>query len=167
MDVKPIVLDHNFPEPLLRAIAGFVPDLKFIWIRSLAGDLHLLPDDELVYELFRRACPVLVTLDARMLDDPQVLVAIDQTRMTVVAIAESGHDPIRATGVLLRDLLDIVRRDEHRGLTYRVQPSRPQPTPARDLFARVDLDFAEAQRTFGLPFAERRKYPDDDPRRLR
>lgn len=159
MPPTPIVLDHNFPEPIVQAVATFVPDLAFHPVRTLPGDLHELSDRELVYELRRRRCPVFVTLDHHMLDDVPVLVAIHETRITVVAIEDAGHDPIRGTGVLLRDLLDVIRRDHYRGEVYRIRPSRVRSKSATELLATLGDDPEQALEAFSVPFTERNEYP--------
>ena len=103
--VTPVALDHNFPEPLLRDVAIWLPEFAFHWIKDLPpDDLNELEDHDLIYELHRRAFPLMVTNNHKMLDDRWVLVGIEQARLTVVAIEGAGDDPVFATGVLLRDL---------------------------------------------------------------
>ncbi len=60
--VTPVALDHNFPEPLLRDVARWMPEFAFHWIKNLPPhDLNRLEDHDLVYELHRRAFPVMAT----------------------------------------------------------------------------------------------------------
>ena len=66
----------------------------------------------------------MATNNHKMLDDQRVLVAIEQTRLTVVAIEGAGDDPVFATGVLLRDLRDILKGDTPQGMYVRIKPSR-------------------------------------------
>ena len=114
--VTPVALDHSFPEPLLRDVAGWMPEFAFHWIKNLPPhDLNRLEDHDLVDELHRRAFPVMATNNHKMLDDQRVLVAIEQTRLTVVAIEGAGDDPVFATGVLLRDLRDILKGNAPQG----------------------------------------------------
>lgn len=163
---RPIALDHNFPKPIVQAVARWLPELAFHWIKDLSGDLNLLEDHDLVYELQRRRFPIMVTNNHRMLDDERVLVAIEQTRLTVVAIERAGDDPVLATGVLLRDLPRVLASDHNKGLYFRVRPTSPRPKRARDRLLELGYD-DEHVRDSGLPYAERRPYPPNDVRRIR
>lgn len=166
MAPRPVALDHNFPEPIVQAVAPWLPDLAFHWIKDLPGDLNLLEDHELIYELHRRRFPIMVTNNHRMIDDERVLVAIEQTRVTVVAIERAGDDPVLATGVLLRDLPGILASDHPKGLYFRVRPAAPRPRRARDRLVQLGHD-DEHVREAGIPYADRKPYPKGDPRRIR
>lgn len=134
------------------------------------GALNELEDHDLIYELGRRDFPIMVTNNHKMLDDRRVLVAIEETRLTVVAIAKAGDDPIFATGVLLRDLMDVVKQDHFKGIYFRIQPSRVRSARARDRLRKLvgsDRDLEKVLRELGRPRAQRQKYPDGDPRRVR
>lgn len=168
MDPRPIALDHNFPEPILQSIARFLPEFAFHWIKDLPpGDLNELEDHDLIYELHARAFPIMVTNNHKMLDDERVLVAIEQTRVTVVGIEKAGDDPIFATGVLLRDLLDVLKQDHHKGLFFRIRPSRARSTRARDRLEALGRDPDMAIADLGRPRSQRRRYAEADVRRVR
>lgn len=78
--VSPVALDRNFPEPLLGGVVRWMPEFDFHWIKDQPpGELNELEDHDLVYELNRRAFPVMATNNHKMLDDQRVLVAIEQT----------------------------------------------------------------------------------------
>lgn len=162
--VRPIALDHNFPEPILQAVARWLPEFAFHWVKDLPpGDLNELEDHDLVYELHRRRFPVMVTNNHKMLDDPRVLVAIEQTRLTVVGIHGGGDDPIFATGVLLRDLRDVIRTNVPQGMFVRVRPARVGPRRARDRLLQLGREWREAERDLGRPYPDRTHYPDGHP----
>lgn len=169
VDARPIALDHNFPEPILRCVVPWLPEFAFHWVKDLPpGDLNELEDHDLVYELHRRGFPVMVTNNHKMLDDARVLVAIEQTRLTVVAIQAAGDDPIFATGVLLRDLTDVIKRNVPQGMYVRVKPARVRLQRARTrLTEGLKFDWSEAQRDLGLPYAQRSPYPPEHEYRVR
>lgn len=166
---RPIALDHNFPEPILRCIAPWLPEFRFHWVKDLPpGDLNEAEDHDLVYELNSRGFPVMVTNNHKMLDDRRVLVAIEQTRLTVVAIEGAGDDPIFATGVLLRDLAQVIRSNTPRGMFVRIHPSKIQLRRARERLTGVlGIEWDEARRDFGRSFVDRAPYPRGHDYRVR
>lgn len=167
---RPIALDHNFPEPILSRVAEWLPELSFHWVKDLPGGaLNELEDHDLIYELSRRGFPIMVTNNHKMLDDQRVLVAIEQTRLTVVAIEKAGDDPIFATGVLLRDLVDVLKQDHAKGIYYRIRPSRVRGSRARHRLAKLvgDADVDALIEDLGRPWSTRQRYPDGDGRRVR
>ncbi len=50
-----------------------------------------------------------------------------------MTMKKAGDDAIFATGVLLRDLVPLLRADLPRGQIFRASPSRVQPRRAREL----------------------------------
>jgi hypothetical protein len=110
--------------------------IELVWVRDIGAELPTLDDDALIHALARHGHSVLVTSDYHMLDDPAVLVALHLTRVTLFAIEKAGHDPLIATGVLLKDLLPALRKGSpprtgvpdppHRlASSPRVRPARP------------------------------------------
>jgi hypothetical protein len=167
--VTPVALDHNFPEPLLPDVARWLPEFAFHWIKDLPpGNLNELEDHDLVYELHRRVFPAMVTNNHKMLDDSRVLVAIEQTRLTVVAIESAGDDPVFATGVLLRDLRDVLKGNTPQGMYVRIKPSRVKLKRARiRLTDELGSDGAEAEADLGRAFGDRQPYPPGHAYRVR
>lgn len=167
--VTPVALDHNFPEPLLRGVERWLPEFAFHWIKSLPPhDLNRLEDHDLVYELHRRAFPVMATNNHKMLDDRRVLVAIEQTRLTVVAIEGAGDDPVFATGVVLRDLRDVLKGNIPRGMYVRIRPARVRLRRARTrLTEDLGAEWDETAAELGRPFADRQPYPSGHAYRVR
>lgn len=167
MAVTPVALDHNFPEPQLRAMTDLLPDIAFHWIKDLPpGNLNEYEDHDLIYELHRRGFPIMVTLNHGMLDDERVLIAIEQTRVTLVAIEKSGDDPVFATGVLLRDLPDVIRTNHPKGLYFRVRPTRVRPKRVRAALRDRGIS-ADAVKRRGLDYDQRAPYLKDHPYRGR
>lgn len=99
-------LDHNFPTPIVNALqeSQFAADL--VRIDQIDPRMALLDDWELLLALHQheRAWDGLITTDSSMLKLPRELAAIMQTKLTVVVAEGSGHDPVKATGLLFAHL---------------------------------------------------------------
>ena len=131
-------LDHNFPEPILDAVAPWIIGLNLIPIRRIDSRLSGLGDRELVIALHQIGYRVLVTNNYRMLQNPMELAAVMKTRMSVFAIQGVGHDPVRATGALLLDLESAVKAMEAGGRgVFWLRPRSPRPQDPWELFERA------------------------------
>lgn len=131
-------LDHNFPEPILDAVAPWITGLDLIPIRRIDSRLPGLGDRELVIALHQLGYRMLVTNNYRMLQNPRELAAVMKTRMSVFAIQGVGHDPVRATGALLLHLESAIRALEAGGRgVFWLRPRRPRPQDPWDLFERT------------------------------
>jgi hypothetical protein len=137
MQRRAVVLDHNFPEPILQPLDRHLKEVAFFWVRDIGEQtgslLQELDDDLLIYALHRHRYQVLVTTDWHMIHDPAVLVALHRTRLTLFTIEKAGGDPLIATGALLRDLLPALRKTSSKGQVFRSRPVAPRPTKAYDL----------------------------------
>jgi len=105
-------LDENFPQPILpEAIDRYVLGIEIVELsdldRSLVGAFQ---DHELIEELSTRGVDGLITCDDNMLFRPEVIAAIEKTRFTVITCRRVGDDPVRASGLLLVHLPDVVKR---------------------------------------------------------
>lgn len=105
-------LDQNFPEPLLDAAAPFMPDVELVPIRLIDARLSDLDDWEIILSLHHHNSQWdgLITTDSSMLSQPRELATLRQTSLTLVVARAAGHDPIRATGLLLTHLDFICRQ---------------------------------------------------------
>jgi hypothetical protein len=123
-----IPLDHNFPEPILKAMASWLGDIERLPIRQIDSRLTRIGDRQLVLALHQLGYRGLVTNNYRMLQNPIELAAIIKTRLTVFAIQGLGDDPIRATGALLLDLPSAVKAIESgRPGVFWLRPRSPKP----------------------------------------
>lgn len=52
----------------------------------------------------------LITTDTSILNQPLELAVLIQTKLTLVAVREAGHNPVKATGLLFAYLAGICRR---------------------------------------------------------
>lgn len=127
---RPVALDHNFPKPVLAGVDRWLKEVEFHHIRDLDSRLAELQDHELVYELHDRGLRILVTHNWKMENDARVVVAVHLRRFTLLTLRKAGDDMIFATGVLLRDIVPVLRSEVAKGQIFRARPSRIQPRPA-------------------------------------
>lgn len=168
---RPVVVDHNFPRPIVEHLAAFglFPDVEFHFTRDVDEDLAEWDDHELIIELHRRGFSLFLTGDHKMLRNAAVLVAIEQTRMTVLAVRSSAHDMVLSTGVLLRDLMPVISQDYSKGLIYEAHPSRIEPKRSLERLREVVPEGAsmhDVMQEHRRPLPERRRYKPGDPRRI-
>jgi hypothetical protein len=102
-------LDQNFPEPLVDAVSPFMPEVELVPIRKIDPRLADMEDWQVLLALHRSAQPWdgLVTTDSSMLKQPRELAVLRQSNLTLVVTHASGHDPIKATGLLLTHMDSI------------------------------------------------------------
>jgi hypothetical protein len=111
-----LVLDQNFPQPLLRDVRPWMPtDVEVSHLGQLDDRLRAVSDRQLLIGLMQLGYNGLITTNHKMLQVPEELAAIIATKAVVVATKSMGHDPIRAAGALLLELP---------GLPSRVRPRR-------------------------------------------
>ena len=105
-------LDQNFPQPIVDALAQYIIEAELVPIGDIDERLATLDDWEVMLALHHHERPWdgLITTDANMLALPRELAVLMQTKLTLVVAKESGHDPIKATGLLLAYLPGICQR---------------------------------------------------------
>lgn len=99
-------LDQNFPQPLVLAVAPFMPEVELVPIRNIDTRLADMDDWEVLLSLHHhpRQWDGLVTTDSSMLNQARELAVVRQTNATLVIAHDAGNDPIKATGLLLAHL---------------------------------------------------------------
>lgn len=127
---RQVALDHNFPEPVLASVDRWLKDVEFHHLRHIDPALAELQDHELIYDLHGRDLSILVTHNWKMENDARVVVAVHRTRFTLLTLRKAGDDMIFATGVLLRDVVPVLRREVPRGQIFQARPSTIRPRPA-------------------------------------
>ena len=112
--MRRFALDQNFPLPLIVAVRPFAPEAELVSIRDVDPRMAELADWRVVVALHQDpvAWDGLVTTDEKMLSDAKLLAALLQTRLSLVITAGSGHDPLKAAGLLLTHLPSICRRTD-------------------------------------------------------
>ena len=109
MSRRLFALDHNFPQPVLAAMADALPQVELVPIRDIDPDFADLDDWELLRELNRheRGWDGIITNDDAMLSLAKEMSVLSQTGLTLVVAKGEGHNPIRAVGTLLCHLTYI------------------------------------------------------------
>lgn len=104
-------LDEDFPDTIIDALGSGIPEADLVPIRRIDPRLRQMDDWKLLLSLHHlKNWDGMVTTDSRMLKLTRELAVIHQTNLTLVVVEESGHDPIRAAGLLLVHLPMICRK---------------------------------------------------------
>jgi hypothetical protein len=132
------VLDQNFP--LQATGLPWPPDLRVTRLSSLEPELTAGHDDwEILRRLDRRGdVDGFITNDDAMLNLPREMVVLSATRVTLVVTQRVGHDPVRATGLLMVSLGQIARQLTGRPQIFMLTPpelGRHRTDPAARLTA--------------------------------
>lgn len=112
-------LDRNFPQPIVSVLSAFQADATLVPLDDIDPRLSTLDDWELLLALHHHADPWdgLITTDSSMLTQGPELAALIQTKLTLVVTMESGHNPVKASGLLFAYLA---------GISQRTTPDEPQ-----------------------------------------
>lgn len=105
-------LDHNFPDPIVAILSDFQADAELTRVDQIDPRMADLDDWELLLALHHHAAPWdgLITTDSSMLNQGPELAALIQTKLTLVVALESGHNPVKASGLLFAYLGGICAR---------------------------------------------------------
>lgn len=105
-------LDHNFPDPIVSVLAEFQADAGLVRVDQIDPRMPDLEDWELLVALHHHADPWdgLITTDSSILNQGPELAALIQTKLTLVVAIGSGHDPVKASGLLFAYLGGICTR---------------------------------------------------------
>jgi hypothetical protein len=133
-------LDQNFPEPIVKALNDYIPEVELVPLRVIDPLLAEIDDWEVLLALHHHERPWdgLITNDHRILNLPREMAVLSQTNLSLVVAQSVGHDPIRATGLLFTHLEYIGRETStDRPQIWRlVARNRPGEDP-RDYFGRI------------------------------
>jgi hypothetical protein len=107
-------LDQNFPAPVVDALKEYLIEAELVSIRAIDPRLARVDDWQLLLALHLSSprCDGLITTDSAMTSLPRELAVLMQTKLTLVIAAESGHDPLKATGLVLAHLPQICKRSK-------------------------------------------------------
>lgn len=147
-------LDQNFPTPIVKALQSSIPEVAMRPIYEVDPRLSRLEDWALILALHHHADGFagLITTDARMMSQPQELAALQQTKLSLVVAEGSGHDPVKATGLLLTHLSRIaglVQRD--RAQIWSLSAHTPAAKTPRDVLSQIA---AKGKTSYNELFAE-------------
>lgn len=109
-------LDQNFPQPIIDALDDFMVEAELVALAEIDPRLSELDDWEVLLALHLHAeqWDGLITTDSGMLALPRELCVLLQTRLTLVVAHAAGHDPLKATGLLLTYLPWIANHSDPR-----------------------------------------------------
>lgn len=113
-------LDQNFPEPIVDGLADWLAsEAELLPIRQIDKRMATLDDWEILQALHADEVEWdgLITTDAKMLSLPRELALLCQTKLTLVVAEAVGHDPIKATGLVLSHISRICEQ---------TRPDKPQ-----------------------------------------
>jgi hypothetical protein len=105
-------LDKNFPRPIVDVLSDFQADATLVSLDEIDPRLSTLDDWELLLALHHHDRPWdgLITTDSSMLSQAPELATLIQTRLTLVVAVASGHNPVKACGLLFAYLAGICKR---------------------------------------------------------
>lgn len=136
-----LALDQNFPEPIVDALADFLAeDAELVPIRRIDPRLPTADDWQVLQALHadQRPWDGLITSDSNMLGLPKELAVLCQTKLTLVVTIAAGHDPIKATGLLLAHLSVVCEQTRpDRPQVWRLATTRKAPDDAWDYMTRA------------------------------
>jgi hypothetical protein len=133
-----LALDQNFPAPIVRALQSYIPGVQLTPVGDIDARLPIADDWQLLLALSQKGYDGLVTQDARMLNLAKELIVIEQTRLKVIVIEATGHQPVAATGILLAHLDGLrAQADPRRAQVWRLRVKLGQPDAPGDLLNRV------------------------------
>jgi hypothetical protein len=155
-------LDHNFPIPIVDALAPVMPEAELVPISRIDPRLPGFNDDWrvlLALHHHARAWDGLITTDANMLSLPRELAVLHQTKLSLIVAAAAGHDPAKATGLVLAQLSGICKRTTSRhAQIWLLRTIQKEPERAwdqlTDIARRQGKQAAEVYKAAKLPAAE-------------
>jgi hypothetical protein len=136
-------LDQNFPQPIIDALSTYLEgEAELVPLGDIDPRLTRDMDDwEVLLSLHHHERPWdgLITTDEGMLRLPRELATLMQTKLTLVVAVEAGHDPLKATGLLLLHLPGVCRltRPDVPQVWVLRAPGQYEHTEPWDVFKRV------------------------------
>ena len=126
-------LDKNFPQPIVSVLSDFQADAQLIPLDRIDMRMSTLDDWELLLALHHHsdAWDGLITTDSSMLAQGRELTTLIQTKLTLVVAVASGHNPVKASGLLFAYLAGICQRTTpERAQVWRLNAAnRPHEEP--------------------------------------
>jgi hypothetical protein len=161
VEKKLLALDQGFPQPIVAVLAEYITEATLVPFAEIDERLATVDDWEVLLALHHdeRAWDGLVTTDDGMLSLPRELSVLMQTRLTLVVAEGVGHDPLKATGLVLSHLPGICKRTTPaKGQIWNLRTvDRPHLEPWDQLGRLADR---EAQETKAL-YDEHKLTPDE------
>lgn len=103
---------------MLDVVRKWTTELELVPLNDIDSRLTKdLGDHRVIQGLWQLGFQGLVTCDDSMVWLPEVVSIVRQTRFSVVACKDSGHDALKASGLLLTQIQGVAKRHD---------PARPQ-----------------------------------------
>ena len=132
-------LDRNFPQPIVDILSDFQADATLVSLEEIDKHMSTLDDWELLLALHHHADPWdgLITTDSSMLAQGPELATLIQTKLTLVVAVASGHNPVKASGLLFAYLAGICQRTtSERAQVWRLNAANRPPEEPWDFLKR-------------------------------
>jgi hypothetical protein len=105
-----LVFDADFPQGIIQQVLeDWTPSIELIRWERVISSVEGVRDEDFIVNAWQTGCDGIVTCNHYMLDVPETLAIIRQTKMTVVACHGKTNKTQFATGVLLINLENIAR----------------------------------------------------------
>jgi hypothetical protein len=105
------VFDADFPQGVIKQLlTNWTPALDLVDWRKVMPTVKGVSDEHFIVNAWQRGCEGLISCNHRMLDVPETLAIIRQTKMSVVTCHAKTNKVQMATGALLLNLGDVARR---------------------------------------------------------
>lgn len=107
-------LDQNFPQGIASVLDEYMAEADLVPVEQIDPRMATVDDWEILLALSHHEYPWdgLITTDSGMLSLPREIAVLCQTKLTLVVAEESGHDPLKATGLVLSHLPGICKRTD-------------------------------------------------------
>jgi hypothetical protein len=125
-------LDQNFPEPIVVALQRYLEDdVELVPLRHIDKRLPTCDDWQVLQALHvhERPWDGLIITDHDMLSLPKELAVLCQSRLSLVIAVAAGHDPIKATGLVLahiNGICGLTRPERSTGVWVRTTAKPPE-----------------------------------------
>lgn len=130
-----LALDQNFPTPLIKAAKPWLGAIELRHTFEIDPRLSVMDDWELLIALLHHpdGYAGVVTSDGRMLGQARELAALQQTGLSLVVAEGSGHDPVKATGLVLTHITHIAGQiAKKKSQIWALGSHAPRPKGPRD-----------------------------------
>lgn len=131
-------LDQNFPVPILTALGAWIVEAELSSIRAIDVRLERVDDWKLILALHQRGWDGLVTSDQNMVKLPKELSLLKQINLVLVITESAGHDPLKATGLLLANLPSVIQKvDRTTSQVFKLRAPPIHPEDPSTLLGRI------------------------------
>ena len=144
------VLDADFPQGIVQQLLiDWTPALDLVGWQAVMPTTHAVSDEQVIVNAWQRGYQGVISCNHSMLDVPETLAVIRQTKMSVVTCRTKTNKVQMATGALLLNLGYIAssylpNKPQIWELNYPLKP----PLPFNDRVKRVEVQTGESLASF-------------------